>query len=345
MRFSDPYTDDSRAVALAADLKLESDGRQVARRAAAGNAAAGAGARRSSARTWSRSRRAGSSSSTTSTRRPRRARRSRRGRGSSTTSSRSGRSRRWATRFTGVLAAHRGQPVAGVVLATDGRSNTGEDPLRAAEAAVRQNIPIYAIAAGADEGPRNIRLAEIEVSPVVFVRDPMTLGVVVEARGLQGRRGDGRAGTARSTTAAGSRSAASGSSWARTASSSGRRSGITPKVVGQYEYRARVEDAGPELTQDDNVATAAVRVVRQQIRVLLIAGAAVARGPVPPQRARCATSTSSSPPGSSTPTPAFASRATGRSRGCPTTPPSCAGTTRSCWSTPTCAPWARSGPR
>ena len=28
---------------------------------------------------------------------------------------------------------------------------------------------------------------------------------------------------------------------------------ITPKVVGQYEYRARVEDAGPELTQDDNV--------------------------------------------------------------------------------------------
>src|SRR5262249_51068387 len=46
------------------------------------------------------------------------------------------------------------------------------------------------------------------------------------------------------------------------------------KAVGQYEYRARVEDAGPELTLDDNVATAAVRVVRQQIRVLLIAGEA-----------------------------------------------------------------------
>ncbi len=33
-----------------------------------------------------------------------------------------------------------------------------------------------------------------------------------------------------------------------------------------------MEDAGPELTQDDNVATAAVKVVRQQIRVLLLAG-------------------------------------------------------------------------
>ena len=84
----------------------------------------------------------------------------------------------------GVLAGHRGQPVAGMVIASDGRSNTGEEPLRALEAAVRQNIPIYAIAAGAAEGPRNVRLAEVEVSPVVFVRDPMTLAVVVEARGL-----------------------------------------------------------------------------------------------------------------------------------------------------------------
>ena len=49
---------------------------------------------------------------------------------------------------------------------------------------------------------------------------------------------------------------------------------ITPKVVGQYEFRAQVEDAGPELTMDDNIATAAVKVVRQQIRVLLIAGGA-----------------------------------------------------------------------
>jgi hypothetical protein len=42
--------------------------------------------------------------------------------------------------------------------------------------------------------------------------------------------------------------------------------------VGQYEFRARASDAGPELTQDDNVATAATKVVRQQIRLLLIAG-------------------------------------------------------------------------
>ena len=169
------------------------------------------------------------------------------------------------------LALHRGRPIAGVIMVTDGRSNAGEDPLRAAEIATRQNVPVYLIAAGADEGPRNVRLAEVEASPVVFARDPMTIGVVVEARGLKDAEGTisleqrvnggdweplgdqrvalGEDGVLKRTTFR-----------------------IVPKVIGQYEFRARVGDAGPELTQDDNIATAAVKVVRQQIRVLVIAG-------------------------------------------------------------------------
>ncbi|WZO96226.1 VWA domain-containing protein [Isosphaeraceae bacterium EP7] len=172
----------------------------------------------------------------------------------------------------GVLAAHRGQHVAGLVLATDGRSNAGDDPLRAAEAAVRQNIPIYVIAAGADEGPRNVRLSEIEVSPVVFVRDPMNVAVVVEARGL--RDAEATVVLEQRTNDGGWESVASqrvvlgeDGILKRTTFR------VTPKVVGQVEFRARVEDAGPELTQEDNVSTAAVKVVRQQIRVLVIAGA------------------------------------------------------------------------
>jgi hypothetical protein len=175
--------------------------------------------------------------------------------------------------LNGVLGAHRGQPVAGVILATDGRSNTGEDPLKAALAAVRQNIPIYSIAAGGDEGPRNVRLAEIDVSPVVFVRDPMTLGVVVEARGLKDAEAtvvlEQRVNEG-AWEALGSQRIVLGEDGILKRASFR----LTPRVVGQYEYRAKVDDAGPELTHDDNTATAAVRVVRQQIRVLLIAGAA-----------------------------------------------------------------------
>ena len=172
----------------------------------------------------------------------------------------------------GALAAHRGRPVAGVVLVTDGRSNAGEDPIRVAEAAVRLNIPIYAVTVGGEEGPRNVRVAEVEASPVVFARDPMTVAVVVEARGLRDAEAnlilEQKVNSGEWEPVVNQRVALGEDGILKRLTFR-----IVPKVVGQYEYRARIEDAGPELTRDDNTATAAVRVVRQQIRVLMIAGA------------------------------------------------------------------------
>ena len=171
----------------------------------------------------------------------------------------------------GVLAAHRGRPVAGIVLVSDGRSNAGEDPLRVAESLARLGIPIFPVASGGEEGPRNVRVIEIVASPVVFAADPMTLAVIVEARGLKDAQADLIL-----------EQRVNGSDWQQVANQRiplgedgiQKRTTfrIVPKVVGQYEYQARIEDAGPELTRDDNSATAAVRVVRQQIRVLMIAG-------------------------------------------------------------------------
>src|SRR4029077_4925445 len=48
---------------------------------------------------------------------------------------------------------------------------------------------------------------------------------------------------------------------------------ITPEAVGELEFRARIADFGVELTEADNFATHTMKVVRQQIRVLLVAGA------------------------------------------------------------------------
>jgi hypothetical protein len=269
MRFSDPYTDESRAAMVAAALHLRSDGKRspverlresprldLARASLGPNLEKlGRGRELFVYDLESASRTGGSS-------RTRQLDELKPVRGVSPL----------GDALRDVLALHRARPVAGIVLVSDGRSNAGEDPLRAAEAATRLGIPIYLIAAGADEGPRNVRLAEIEASPVVFARDPMTLGVVVEARGLKDAEG---------TISLEQR--VNGSDWQpvgdqrvalgedgilkRTTFR------IVPRVVGDYEFRARIGDAGPELTLDDNVATAAVKVVRQQIRVLLIAGA------------------------------------------------------------------------
>lgn len=171
----------------------------------------------------------------------------------------------------GAMASHRGRPIAGMVLVSDGRSNAGEDPIRVAEAAARMGIPIYPIASGAEEGPRNVRVAEVEASPVVFARDPMTLSVVVEARGLKDAEADlileQRVNAGEWEPVANQRIGLGEDGLLKRTSFR-----LVPKAIGQYEYRARVEDAGPELTKDDNSATAQVRVVRQQIRVLMIAG-------------------------------------------------------------------------
>ncbi|HEY1602748.1 MAG TPA: vWA domain-containing protein [Pirellulales bacterium] len=168
------------------------------------------------------------------------------------------------------LALHRGHPLAGLLLLSDGRSNTGDDPRKIAEQAGKLGVPINVLAIGTEEPPRNARLVEIAVSPVVFVRDPAEIGVLVEAHGLQGATG---IVTLEQRT--------EGGAWTEVRSEEitlGETGTVervpfrfTPEQAGQYDFRARIADVGPELSDTDNEAIATVKVIRQKIRVLLIA--------------------------------------------------------------------------
>jgi hypothetical protein len=169
------------------------------------------------------------------------------------------------------IAAYRGQPLAGVLLITDGQSNAGEPPAKAAEYAGSEGIPIVSLAAGTPEGPRNAKVAKIEVSKSVFVRDPNQARVIIESRGLA---------HAPATLVLEKRK--DGGPWEPVANLP-----ITLQENGQVQsvpfdfkedrpcrldLRATLADVGPELTTDDNVATEDVRVIRQKIRVLFVAG-------------------------------------------------------------------------
>jgi hypothetical protein len=168
------------------------------------------------------------------------------------------------------LAEHRGQPLAGVLLVSDGQSNAGQDARKAAEAAGKLGVPIVALAAGTEVGPSNARLATIEADPIVFVRDPTEIGVVVDAQGMQGRTGvvvlekrqdAGWTEVGREEMTISEEIASRRLTFK-----------MTPEAVGEMELRARVMEFGPELTEADNVAAHSMKVVRQQIRVLLVAG-------------------------------------------------------------------------
>lgn len=173
--------------------------------------------------------------------------------------------------ISGALAEHRGQPLAGILLVSDGQSNAGEDARKAAQQAAKQGVPIVCLGVGTEEGPSNARLAAIEADPVVFVRDPTEVAVLVEAHGMQGRTG---------VVVLEKRQEAAWSEVGREEVTFDEESGarrvnfkITPDAIGEIEFRAQVADLGTELTEADNFATHAMKVVRQQIRVLMIAGA------------------------------------------------------------------------
>jgi len=158
-----------------------------------------------------------------------------------------------------------------VLLLSDGQSNAGEDARKVAEQAGKQGVPIVSVAVGTEEGPSNARLAAIEADPIVFVGDATEIGVLVEAHGMEGRTGvvalEKRGGGAweevgREEITFDEPTAARRVSFQ-----------ITPENVEELEFRAQVSELGIELTDADNFATHAMKVVRQQIRVLLVAGA------------------------------------------------------------------------
>jgi hypothetical protein len=170
------------------------------------------------------------------------------------------------------LAAHRGQPLAGVLVVTDGQSNGGEDPRKISQQASRDGTTINALVVGSERGPSNVRLTDVEVSPVVFVRDPSQINLLVESQGMQGRPAQVKLERRQS-----------GEEWTEMGQVElplGEDGGIqrvpfawTPDTVGLFEFRGSVVDAGPELTDSDNSAVKTAKVVRQRIRTLVIAGA------------------------------------------------------------------------
>ncbi len=189
MRFSDPYTDETRAAATAAALKLQGQGGKspVDRLREMPRLDLAKGAISEQLDDLGKGRDVAfydlESASKTVTAGPARAKRIEEIQPRRTISP-------LGDALRGVLAAHRGRPVAGIVLVSDGRSNAGEDPLRVAESLARLGIPIFPVASGGEEGPRNVRVVEIVAGSVVFAADPMTLAVIVEARGLKDAEAD-----------------------------------------------------------------------------------------------------------------------------------------------------------
>ncbi len=78
----------------------------------------------------------------------------------------------------------RGQLTAGIILISDGGSNSGGNPL---EIARQADVPIYTVGVGSTEKPRDIQVAKVEVSPIAYADHLLPVRAVIKSSGYDGQ--------------------------------------------------------------------------------------------------------------------------------------------------------------
>ncbi|HTU24965.1 MAG TPA: hypothetical protein VMF30_06185 [Pirellulales bacterium] len=164
-----------------------------------------------------------------------------------------------------------GRRIAGIVLATDGRSTTWPDPIAVARSLVdlspdRSPAPVFAVPIGSERPLADVAVVEISLPAEVAKDDTVSATVTLASQGFDGRKvavelhdGDGPAlSTAETTLAAGRRQSVLLNYHATEA--------------GNRLLRATVAPLAEETVAANNSATAHVRVGREPARLLYLEG-------------------------------------------------------------------------
>lgn len=159
-----------------------------------------------------------------------------------------------------------GSPPAAIVLLSDGATTEGE-PLSAITGYARgKGVPLFTVAVGDEQPPRDLEVSDLLVDEVVFVDDIVNFEFQLAASGLDGRQVEivlkdksGTAPLARMTVKA---PAAGHPEKLRLP--------FRPKEVGEFEFTLEATPLDDELSTDNNRQSRMVSVRKEQIRVLLV---------------------------------------------------------------------------
>ncbi len=164
-----------------------------------------------------------------------------------------------------LLTRKRGQPVAGIFLATDGASNTGIDPLEAARLARQEGVPLYIYGVGITS-PRDIIVGNLFTQEVAFVKDELPVTVRVRGQGLRGQ-------TAKIVLHLGDEVVASKDLTFENDDEMTVALPFTPTKTGEFELRASIDPREDEAVKDNNSASQRLRVIDSKIKVLYVESA------------------------------------------------------------------------
>jgi hypothetical protein len=166
----------------------------------------------------------------------------------------------------GAIKELRGQPLAGVILITDGRQNAGEDAVQAAQIYKAQRVPIFTVGIGDPAEPKDFEV--IFEGPEMILPDDASEGTaLVKYKGYTGvdtihvemKNGDKVVDTKEVKL--------------------GKPGEKTPVPLrfketnpGKYSYTIRIPEQQGELRADNNVFTYNFQVVDKKVKVLFVEG-------------------------------------------------------------------------
>jgi len=157
-----------------------------------------------------------------------------------------------------------GQPIAGVIVLTDGISNDGLEPLAVAQRLGERSIPIYPIGLGLPQPP-DVRLRHLIVPDTVFHKDRVPVRVEIVSSGYAGRTAnlsvslDGQPAAAKAVNLTG-------------AAQFEELQFIPETKSGAVKLEVAVSPQPGEISDANNRAARTLRVVNEKIKVLYVEG-------------------------------------------------------------------------
>jgi len=172
-----------------------------------------------------------------------------------------------------IVNKEQGGPIAGIVIFTDGQSNSGIPVDRAIAAATNAGIPIFTVGVGSTDRPRNVAVATIEAPQRVLPGDKFQVKALIKSFGLEGR-------TARVQLISVDEKETEAKIIEEETNIRLLGDGQPSKVefavsrdsLGKRRYEIRVESFDEDLDERDNKMATVVEVIQQQTNVLLMAG-------------------------------------------------------------------------
>ena len=161
-----------------------------------------------------------------------------------------------------VMNRKRGQPLAGVVIVTDGVNNSGSQPRDAAALARQEGVPLYIYGVGITS-PRDIILQNLFAPDVTFVKDEVPVTVRVRGQGLSGESAELQLKLGDRTVA--TRTITFGSDAEQVVPMR-----FTPQTLGEFDLTASIDARPDETVKDNNSRTQRLKVIDAKIKVLLV---------------------------------------------------------------------------